>query len=139
MPEITLKFNVRPQAHQSVKLGRNGIAYQPAKVHNFKSYIRKLTKDQLTEDFNIISAGTPITVEYLHYQFKYLSNTAKKNRYVGLVKATKPDLLDNLNKAFIDALEGIVFEQDQNIVEVKSLKKFYGPEDCIMIKLSWGD
>ena len=138
MQELTLSFNVRPQAHQSVKIGRNGIAYQPTKVRNFKNYIRKLTNDQLG-DHQIISAGTPITVEYLHYQFKYLSNTPKKNRFVGLVKATKPDLLDNLNKAFIDALEGLVFEQDQNIVEVKSLKKFYGPEDCIMMKISWGE
>ena len=45
------------------------------------------------------------------------------------------DRLDNLNKAFIDALEGIVFEQDQNIVEVKDLKKFYGESDYIEIKL----
>lgn len=139
MAELTLKFNVRPQAHQSVKIGRNGIAYQPKKVRDFKNYIRKLTKDQLESDFRRIGAGTPIIVEYLHYQFKYLSNTPKKNRYVGLIKTTKPDLLDNLNKAFIDALEGIVFEQDQNIVEVRSLKKFYGEEDCIMMKLVWED
>jgi len=83
----------------------------------------------------MIDAGTPIIVEYLHYQFTYPKSFSKKKRVSELPKTTKPDLLDNLNKAFIDALEGLVFEQDQNIVEVQSLKKFYGESDCITIKL----
>ena len=59
---------------------------------------------------------------------------SKKKRLSNPQKTTKPDLLDNLNKAFIDALEGIVFEQDQNIVEVRSLKKTYGIKPGIEIK-----
>lgn len=134
MKEITLKYNVRPQAHQSVKLGRNGIAYMPKKVKDFKNYIIKLTRDQLPEEFEIIPSGTSIIVEYLHYEFAYPKSTPKKRRTKDLPKTTKPDLLDNLNKAFIDALEGVVFEQDQNICEVKSLKKFWGENDFITIK-----
>lgn len=134
MPELTLKYNVRPQPHQSVKLGRNGIAYMPKKVKDFKDYIIKLTRDQLPEEFEIIPSGTSIIVEYLHYEFAYPKSTPKKRRTKDLPKTTKPDLLDNLNKAFIDALEGVVYEQDQNIVEVRSLKKFYGDTDLITIK-----
>lgn len=135
--ELDLKYNVKPKPHQSVKLGRNGIAYQPKAVRDFKNYIIRLTRDQLSDDFQIIPAGTPIIVEYLYYQFAFPKSTPKKRRIKHTPKVTKPDLLDNLNKAFIDALEGVVFEQDQNIVEVKSLKKFYGEEDCIMFKISY--
>ena len=132
--ELILKFNITPQPHQSVKLGRNGIAYTPKKIVDFKNYVRRLTRDQLPTGFEMIGAGTPIIVEYLHYQFTYPKSFSKKKRVSELPKTTKPDLLDNLNKAFIDALEGLVFEQDQNIVEVQSLKKFYGESDCITIK-----
>lgn len=135
--ELTLKYNVTPVPHQSVKIGRNGIAYQPKKVSDFKAYIRRLTRDQLPDGFSMISAGTAITVECLHYQFIYPKSFSKKARINQFPKTTKPDLLDNLNKAFIDALEGLVFEQDQNIVEVKSLKKFYGEYDCITLKISY--
>lgn len=133
--ELTLRFDLRPTPHQSFRMSRSGVAYTPKKILDFKRQIARLTNNQLEEDFEIIKAGTPIIVEYLHYCFEFTKATALKRRQEGLQKTTKPDLLDNLNKAFIDALEGIVFEQDQNIVEVKDLKKFYGERNYIEIKL----
>lgn len=133
--ELTLRFNLKPTPHQSFRRGRNGVAYTPKKILDFKKDVAWELSNQLNSDFEIIKAGTPIIVEYLHYCFEFPKSTALKRRIEGLQKTTKPDLLDNLNKAFIDALEGIVFEQDQNIVEVKNLKKFYGESNYIKIKL----
>lgn len=133
--ELTLRFNLKPTPHQSFRRGRNGVAYTPKKILDFKKDIAWELSNQLNSDFEIIKAGTPIIVEYLHYCFEFPKSTALKRRIEGLQKTTKPDLLDNLNKAFIDALEGIVFEQDQNIVEVKDLRKFYGESNYIEIKL----
>ena len=133
--ELTLRFNLKPTPHQSFRRGRNGVAYTPKKILDFKKDVAWELSNQLNSDFEIIKAGTPIIVEYLHYCFEFPKSTALKRRIEGLQKTTKPDLLDNLNKAFIDALEGIVFEQDQNIVEVKDLRKFYGESNYIEIKL----
>lgn len=133
--ELTLRFDLKPTPHQSFRRGRNGVAYTPKKILDFKKDVAWELSNQLNSDFEIIKAGTPIIVEYLHYCFEFPKSTALKRRIEGLQKTTKPDLLDNLNKAFIDALEGIVFEQDQNIVEVKDLKKFYGESNYIEIKL----
>lgn len=133
--ELNLTFDIRPQAHQSVRMGRNGIAYTPKKIKDYKRAIMLLARNQLPKDFEIIPAGTAITVEYLHYIFEYTKSTPKKRRTYQLDKTTKPDLLDNINKAFIDALEGVVFAQDQNIVRVKELRKFYGERNKIEIKL----
>lgn len=133
--ELNLSFDIRPQAHQSVRVGRNGIAYTPKKIKEYKRSIMILARKQLPKDFEMIPAGTPITVEYLHYIFQYNKSTPKKRRTYQLDKTTKPDLLDNINKAFIDALEGIVFAQDQNIIRVKELRKFYGESNKIEIKL----
>ena len=133
--ELTLHFNLKPTPHQSFRMSRSGFKYTPKKILDFKKDVAWELSGQLPEDFEIIRAGTPIIVEYLHYCFQFPKSTVLKRRIEGAVKVTKPDLLDNLNKAFIDALEGIVFEQDQNIVEVKDLRKFYGKEDYIEIKL----
>lgn len=50
-------------------------------------------------------------------------------------KHTKPDLHDNLNKALFDALEGIVWERDQNVVAMDDVKKYYGTTDQIIIHI----
>ena len=133
--ELTLHFDIKPTPHQSFRRGRNGIAYTPKKILDFKKAIAYSAMSQVEDGFEIIRAGTPIIVEHLHYCFAFTKSTALKRRIIGMPKATKPDLLDNLNKAFIDALEGAIFEQDQNIVEVRDLRKFYGESDYIEIKL----
>lgn len=59
-----------------------------------------------------------------------------KYKRQGIVyKHTKPDLHDNLNKALFDALEGIVWERDQNIVAMDNVRKYYASEDAIIINI----
>ncbi len=134
MNEIELKINLRPQAHQSFKIGRNGIKYKPKKVVDYQKYVVTLVTEQLPKNFVIIESGTPITVEYIEYSYAYLKSIPKKRRIKRIPKVTKPDLQDNLNKAFFDALEGVLYEQDQNIVEIKNMKKFYSDSDFIKVK-----
>jgi Holliday junction resolvase RusA-like endonuclease len=50
-------------------------------------------------------------------------------------KHTKPDLHDNLNKALFDALEGIVWERDQNVVAMDDVKKYYATTNKIILYL----
>ena len=134
--EISLTFNVRPTPHQSIQY-RKGFAYTPKRIKEFKKNIVTLAKQQLPKDFQMIASGTEITVEELHYIFRYPTNFSKKKKETFLYRLGRPDLLDNINKAFMDALEGVVFEKDENIVHVKDLQKYYGPEDMIKIKLSY--
>lgn len=134
---LTLEIKTTPVAHQSFRIGRNGIKYKPKKVQDYQKYVRKLVQDQLPADFEMISAGIPITVNYLHYCFTYPKSMAKKNRYKGYPKVTKPDLHDNLNKALFDALEGLIFEQDQNIVAIKDMAKYYDERDCIKLQITY--
>lgn len=134
---LTLEFNLRPMPHQSVKFGRNGIKYKPKKVLDYQKYVRTLASEQLPVDFNIIPAGTPIVVNYIEYVYAYPKSLAKKRRLPRVPKTTMPDLHDNLNKAFFDALEGLIYEQDQNIVEIKNMVKYFGPEDKIKVQFEY--
>ena len=133
---LKLVFNVRPMPHQSARFTRSGRAYKPKKIMDYQDYIIRLAKDQLPEDFEIIPAGTPILIEELTYQYAYIKSIPMKRRVGKLYKMTKPDLQDNLNKAFLDALEGVVYEQDQNIVAIQKLEKYYGDKDIITLILN---
>ena len=105
---------------------------------DYQSYIVKLVKCQLPAGFEIIPAGSLIYIEQLHYIYAYPKAFSKKKKQQGKIyKETKPDLQDNLNKAFLDALEGIVYEQDQNIVSINNLQKYYGEKDAILLTLKY--
>ena len=133
---LKLEFNVRPMPHQSARFTRSGRAYKPKKILDYQEYIVRLAKDQLAKDYEIIAAGTPILIEELTYQYAYINSIPKKKRFGKIYKVTKPDLQDNLNKAFLDALEGVVYEQDQNIVAIQKLEKYYGEKDLITLILN---
>ena len=133
---ITLEIKTAPIPHQSFRVGKNGIKYKPKRIKDYQEYVKRLVQDQLPKDFEPISAGTPIVIEYLHYCFAYTKSMAKKNKYKGYPKVTKPDLHDNLNKALFDALEGLVFEQDQNVIAINDLRKYYDEKDCIKLKIT---
>ena len=133
--EIKLNYQIRPKAHQSVRLSKRGYTYTPKNVKIYKSEIIRQTMSQLPEDFNIIKHSTPITVEYLHYIYKYPARWTKAQKDKFTYRVSTPDLLDNINKAFMDALEGVVFENDMSVCYVKDLKKYYGEKYEIKIKL----
>ena len=134
--KLNLELNIRPLAHQSFKIGRGGIKYKPKKVKDYQEYLRRLVSEQLPKDFNIITAGSEIKVNYIEYIYAYPKSFSKKRR-VKTFKVTKPDLQDNLNKAFFDSLEGLLYEQDQNIVEINKMSKFYGETDKIRVEFEY--
>lgn len=124
--------------HQSVRFTRTGHSYKPKKIVDYQSYIVKLATDQLPEGFEIIPSGSLIFIEELSYQYAYPKAFSKKKKQQGKIyKETKADLQDNLNKAFLDALEGVVYEQDQNIVSINNLEKYYGETDKITLTLRY--
>ena len=136
--KLELTLNLRAQPHQSVRFTRSGRSYKPKKIMDYQSYVIKLVSDQLPEGFEIIPAGTLIFIDKLHYQYAYPKSFSKKKKQQGKIyKETKPDLQDNLNKAFLDALEGLVYEQDQNIVCINNLEKYYGETDKITLTLRY--
>jgi Holliday junction resolvase RusA-like endonuclease len=138
LSKLELVFDARPTPHQSVKFTRNGHSYKPKKIVDYQLHIISLVRDQLPVGFEIIPAGSLIFIDKLHYQYAYPKAFSKKKRQQDKIyKQTKPDLQDNLNKAFLDALEGVVYKQDQNIVCINNLEKYYGETDKIILTLRY--
>lgn len=136
MKRLEFRFPIRAIPHQSVKFSR-GRTYQPKKITDYKKALVVMLKEQLPFDFKIIPAGTPIVIQQLTYQFEYPKLFPKKKRTGNVPKTTKPDLQDNINKAFLDAFEGVLFEQDQNIHTINKLSKCMGDENLITLIIEY--
>lgn len=132
---VKLNIPITPTPHQSVRVTRTGRTYQPKKIIDYKSQIAKVVREQLPGGFCVIKADSQIHIKRLHYVFKYTKSIPKYKRTGMLFKHTKPDLHDNLNKALFDALEGVVWERDQNVVAMDDVKKYYGENDAIIIEI----
>lgn len=133
--ELKLKIQLKPTPHQSVRVTRTGRTYQPKKILDYKSNVQEAVREQLPSGFSCIKADTPIHITKLHYVFQYPKSMPKYKRQGMVYKYTKPDLHDNLNKALFDALEGIVWQRDQNVVAMDDVKKYYASEDAIIINI----
>ncbi len=127
--KINLYFEGVPMAIQSVRFSKSGIAYQPKKNKNWKNYIRLSAISQLPNGF--ITLTCPIIINKAEFVFPAPKSFNKKQREIinsgGLIpKATRPDLTDNLFKGLIDALTGVVYNDDSQIYEIKYAAKYYG-------------
>lgn len=132
--KIHLKILGTPQPKQSArfraqKFGNKTFvkSYQKTEVVENERNFAFDAKSQLPEDFKLYYG--PVKVKAL-FVFPPLKSFSKSKLNIlasgGIIwKDTKPDLQDNLMKGCIDSLEGIIFLNDSQIVEVSS-KKIYG-------------
>lgn len=133
--KITLEIPIRPTPHQSVRTTKTGHRYQPKKIIDYKLDLQKAVRDRLPDRFSVIEAGTPIAITKLHYQFEYPKSWSATKKLHTYYKVSRPDLHDNLNKAFFDAMEGVLWEKDQNICSMNDVRKYYGEENKITIEV----
>ena len=126
--EVKINIPIKPVPHQSVRVTRFGRTYQPKRIADYKQQIQEAVREQLPSGFSCIKADTPIAVTKLHYVFQYPKSMPKYKRESSYIqyKVTKPDLHDNLFKAVIDAMEGIIFTNDSRIVKLENAQKIWG-------------
>jgi len=141
---IELRFHLEPFASQSVRQGKSWsgrkIFYQPEEVKAYKANIIAATKNQIKDlpYFEMFPRSCPLSV-MITYCFQYRKKERKKymsklpHRHVP--KITWPDVNDNLQKPLMDALAGIVFEQDQQIFDIRA-RKFWWREDLITVSIT---
>ena len=121
-----------PLAHQSVRFTKTGHKYQPKKVIDAQLHIKKcaiecIKKERLTD---VLPTTNPVRVRELEFLYrlpkrtkKSIRTTVEKDGYV--YRTVRPDLQDNLMKGLFDALTGIVYKDDSQIIEVCSARKLY--------------
>lgn len=122
MNSINLKFDIRPKAKQSFRIGKHN--YQSKDVIAYQNAIKLMAKSQLKQ-FDPFTEAISV---YVVFAYKIPAN--KKNVKF---KSSKPDI-DNLLKGLFDGLNKIAWVDDSQIVEVHAMK-IYDTNDYIDINI----
>ena len=114
-------------------------------IHHYQpSFITKTT-ESLSTQANLLMRGNEmfkieVVIEEIIYQFSPLksftkANIIQMNNGVELIKTTKPDMMDNLNKLLMDSLSKVVFYNDALIWKSMNVRKVYSVIPGVLIKL----
>jgi len=129
---LTVTIPGKPQAVQSVKIRRFGKfakAYQPEKVVNWKMFVKLIASEAVSGIENWVPLDGALAVRFT-YVFPPLKSMPKKlQQFIAdggtVLKITKPDLTDNLNKGVCDGLSGVVWSDDCRVaITGNSIKKY---------------
>ena len=132
----TFIFHGTPKAVQSFRFTRSGRKYQPKEIGDWKNLLKMQAREQISSDVMPSCKALQIDVEFIFPPLKGWSKKklAQLEHGCTMYKTTKPDLTDNLMKGFIDALSGILYDCDQQICIVHSVKK-YGLQAMTTLKI----
>lgn len=119
------EFDIKPMAKQSVRLG-NGFHYQPAPVVNYHNALQFMARQiQLNHKYEKFTTAIRVNIVAIFAHPK--SMKAADKQYIAngfsLPKCTKPDI-DNLVKATLDPLNGLLWTDDALICELRAAKRW---------------
>lgn len=124
-----------PKGKGRPRFTRTGHAYTPARTRDYEELIAARAR-QAMDGRQPIPKGVPVRMTILAV-FGVPVSWPKKRRTAalqGVMHHThKPDL-DNVQKAVCDALNGIAYEDDSQIVKV-NVEKVYGSEPMVRVFL----
>lgn len=112
--------------------------YDPKKVVEYKALLKMLAiQERKIKKYQLIEKDKPIHVSIVFYRpiQRSLSKVEKERRAKGTIYPTvKPDL-DNYIKSTFDALNGVLWHDDNNIVSIHAMK-MYSDKPRIEITIS---
>ena len=135
MPKIKLTFDFPPVAQarpRATRFGRGIRLYDLERVHVYKA--------QLAESAQFMYHGEPLTgplkVELWFYRpvQKSLSKKERSLRLTGAHRPTVKSDVDNYIKSTLDGLNGLLREDDRQIVDIIA-HKYYSDQPRIDIKV----
>lgn len=134
---IEFEIKGKVKAKQSVKFGKNGIKYTPRDMVEYANLV-KLSFINKYPDWNITNfADKPLKAEINVFMPVPKSYSKKKSEQAlknEIRPTVKPDC-DNIAKNINDALNGIVYSDDKQIVSL-TVNKFYANNEFVNVKIS---
>lgn len=129
------------------KAGRLGVREQSARVRPFRSAVRKAAREAMRL-FKAIRApkGVPVRVQAI----AYYERPKRHYRARGTaVRAEAMDLpptrhdADKIMRAIMDGLAGVAYENDSQVIDERSLKRWLPPgidgaPECVVIRIRAG-
>lgn len=120
-------FDIQPVSKARPRLSKSGV-YTPQKTKCFEKSIQLLARQQYRKA--PIEGAISVTVLFNIPRPK--SVTEKKRKY----PCVKPDI-DNYAKALLDALNGIAFKDDAQIIDLTLSKRYGEPGIAVEVEEVW--
>ena len=98
-------------------------AYTPTKTRDYEALIAQAAKDAMSTAEPL---KTPVAA-YIYITVPIPQSYSKKRTEAclkGIERPTKKPDLDNILKAFLDAMNGIVYDDDTQVVSLHSTKRY---------------
>lgn len=124
--QIELFFNIAPVGKGRPRRGKNGIFYTPKQTKDFEKFISKSAQSQLESLHMLKPLDGPVFLDVIFLLPIPKSFTGKRRRECesGLkLPLVSPDI-DNLAKSLLDGLNGILYHDDKQVVQL-CLRKIY--------------
>ena len=134
--KIKLEFDVKPMAKQSFRTTRSGQKYLDPSVIKYRKAIRNMAIAQMrNQKAEKIEGAVNMNIIYAFRRPQSLSKKERSEIDNGktVPKTTKPDI-DNLTKAILDALNGIVWKDDAQVTQIK-IQKVWSSKDQIEVEI----
>lgn len=131
---IRLTIPGEPVAQGRPRFSRRGkyvSTYDPPKSRGYKEYIKQIARQEL--HIEPLTGSIRINVKVYRGIQKYGSKLTRRKKQDGIIRPTvKPDT-DNYYKAVSDALTGILWVDDNQIVEIH-VGKWYSDQPRVEIE-----
>lgn len=123
----------KPRAKQRPRLTKSGHAYTPQETINYENWVKQCFLDQC-EGQRMLEDELVAELVAIYPIPKSKSKRVKEEMEQDNIRPTsKPDL-DNIAKSILDALNGIAYQDDSQIVKL-SVEKKYGDEPMVKVKI----
>ena len=100
-------------------------AYDPEKSRNYKAYIRMLATQVMKDSgFTMIEGPCVLRIDAYFEVPKSKSKKFKEAALEGKERPTKKPDADNIVKAILDALNGLMYKDDSCIVDLHCIKYY---------------
>lgn len=131
---VRIILDGKPVAKSRPRFTKKGFAYTPRGTADYERLLQAQAKEEMgqREPFD---GPVRVRIEYWFPVPKSYSNK-KKEALIGTPHTKKPDL-DNLVKT-IDALNGVVFLDDSQVVDIRA-QKMYGQTPYTIIEVTTDD
>lgn len=130
---MNFKIEGLPKGKGRPRFTRSGHTYTPDMTRKYEALVTARAKEAMIGKRKIEKPNA-VRVDILA-TFPVPSSWSKKRRTAALQgvehHVSKPDL-DNVQKAILDGMNGIVFEDDSQVIDSRT-RKAYGPEPGVKV------
>jgi len=127
---IELVVPGEPMGKQRPRLSKFG-TYTPTKTVNYETFVKEM---YVINRLPMLNGYIAANITAFYKIPKSTSNKKKEQMLNNLILPDKKPDVDNIAKIICDALNGLAYEDDKQIVSLK-VNKFYGTEPRVIVQL----